>query len=148
MRQITFIILLLSSLLFNTNAAHAGILVKKHTLTTQSTHRISDEHDATRIEKAVALFAGNRHDCEKDDCGCNCHKHNNNRKCGRAGTTSMWLSILGWFYFPPLLIAGLAYGARGMRPDSCKKNRAKAGIVIGIAGVFFWTLVLVAATMW
>ena len=148
MRQITFILILLSSLLFSTNAAHAGILVRKHTLSTQSTHQVSDERKATQIEKVAALFSGNQHECEKDGCDCNCHKKSTNMRCGSAGTTSMWLSILGWFYCPPLLIAGLAYGARGMRPDSCKKNRAKAGIVIGIAGVFFWTLILVAATMW
>jgi hypothetical protein len=151
MRQITLIILLLSSLLFNTNAAHAGILVKKHTTVTEASNKTTNNHATERMARLKSVLVGGRqHECDKEgeNCNCSCHKREHKNRCGSAGTTGMWLSILGWFYCPPLLIAGIAYGAHGMRPGACKQNRALAGVIIGTAGIFFWTLIIVAATLW
>lgn len=147
MRHISVIFLLLSALFFSNNNAMAGILVKKNAT---SQHNTVQTRIAERIEQITTLPGGGQHQCDKDGDGCNCrcHKKETKNRCGSAGTTGMWLSILGWFYCPPLLIAGIAYGAHGMRPNACKKNRALAGVIIGTAGIFFWTLIIVAATLW
>jgi hypothetical protein len=150
MRHISVILLLLSALFFSNNSANAGILVKKHATSQQNTHHTAQTRRAERIEQLTTMLGGGQHQCDKDGegCNCSCHKRETKNRCGSAGTTGMWLSILGWFYCPPLLIAGIAYGAHGMRPSACKKNRALAGVIIGTAGIFFWTLIIVAATLW
>lgn len=150
MRQLATIFMLFTCMLFTFNTAHAGFLVKKHTLGTQHTQESVNRSQSSSIAKIAYTLTPSQHQCENegDGCNCKCHKRATYRKCGSAGTTSLWLSILGMFYMPPLLIAGLAYGAHGMRPGACKQNRAMAGIILGTAGLFFWTLIIVAATLW
>ncbi len=65
---------------------------------------------------------------------------------GWEGTVAMWCGIGGIIYFPPALICALIFGGLGMGPGHRHHRRAVAGVVLGIVGMFLWSIIILIAS--
>ncbi len=58
------------------------------------------------------------------------------------GTLALIYGLLGVLVFPPLSIAGIIYGAMGMKAGGSQKGTATAGFVLGIIGAVYLLVML------
>lgn len=142
MRKHLLILAILFSLFLAPTTSHAGFFVKRKaekTLTVATHNEDKVARQERRQEMLSTIMALLPHNDNDHECkGCKRHD-------GWQGTASLWCAIGGFFYFPPALILALVWGAKGMKPGAKHRKRAQAGVIIAIAGLFFWHLLITAA---
>lgn len=141
MRKHLLILTILLSLFLAPATSHAGFIVKRKAETTVGVAAKNEEKTAKqerRQEVLQSILSLLPHDGDHDRKDCKRHD-------GWQGTASMWCAIGGFFYFPPALILALVWGGIGLKPGAKHQKRARAGVIIAIAGLFFWHLLITAA---
>lgn len=145
MKKYALLVALFIALFAVPNTSHAGFIVKRKAAQTEVAAVKKSQDKLEKQERRQQMFntilSLMPHEGDHERTG----KHKDHS--GWEGTASMWCAIGGFFYFPPALIVALVFAGMGLKPGKRHRNRAIAGLVIAISGIFFWAI-MITATLW